>query len=279
MSMPLIMEVKKRMFKQYYGMSFNPFDKGLSEKDAFLTRDMKEIQGRLDYLKQTPGIGVFTAGVGLGKTFSLRCFREKLNPNITKFTYICLSTVTTIEFYRQFSDCLGLEAAHKKSVMFKNIQEFFDNMSSHKRIHYIVCLDEAQYLGSDILRDLKILTNFSMDSKTCFSLVLLGQPVLNNILMRQTHEALRQRILVNYRFNGLQESEASDYISSRFALAGASAAIMDDNAVLSAYGSSEGSIRKLNLIITKALMIGAQHKKQNIDTDIILAAVNEIELV
>lgn len=267
------------MFQHYYGMSFNPFDKGITEKDAFLTKDMKEIQGRLDYLKQNPGIGVFTAGVGLGKTFSLRCFRETLNPNITKFTYICLSTVTTMEFYRQFSDCLGLEVSHKKSTMFKNIQEFFDNMSSHKKIHHIICLDEAQYLGSDILRDLKILMNFSMDSKHCFSLILLGQPVLNNILMRQPHEALRQRILVNYSFNGLLESEVSAYINSRFTLAGASAALMDDNAVLSAYGSSGGSIRKLNLIITKALMIGAQHEKQNIDTDIILAAVNEIELI
>ena len=122
-------------------------------------------------------------------------------------------------------------------------------------------------------------SNFSMDSRNCFSLVLLGQPVLNNILMRQPHEALRQRILINYDFAGLLESEAPDYVSSRFALAGASPAIMDDNAVLSAYGSSGGSIRKLNLIITKALMMGAQHKKQTIDTDIILAAVGEIELL
>lgn len=277
--MPLITEVKNQMFKNYYGMSFNPFDKGINTKDAFQTKDMEEMQGRLDYLKQNPGIGVFTAGVGLGKTFSLRCFREKLNPNITKFTYISLSTVTTLEFYRQFCDCLGLEQSHKKSAMFKGIQGFFENMSSNKKIHYIVCLDEAQYLGGDILRDLKILMNFSMDSKSCFSLVLLGQPVLGSILMRQPHEALRQRILINYSFSGLLESEAAHYINSRFALAGASTAIMDANAVLSAYGSSGGSIRKLNLIITKALMIGAQHEKQNIDTDIILAAVSEIELL
>ncbi len=54
---------------------------------------------------------------------------------------------------------------------------------------------------------------------------------------------------------------------------------MDDNAMLSAYSSSGGSIRKLNLIITKALMIGRQNNKQNIDTDIILAAIDEIELI
>jgi len=169
----------------YYGMSFNPFDKDIATKDAFLTEDMKEMNGRLDYLKNNPGIGVFTAGAGQGKTFSLRCFSSKLNPNITKFTYICLSTITTTEFYRQLCSCLGLEVQYKKSVMFKSIQEYFENIAMSKKIHHIVCLDEAQYLNSDILRDFKMLTNFSMDSKSCFSLILLGQPVLNNILMRQ----------------------------------------------------------------------------------------------
>lgn len=266
------------MFRHYYGMSFNPFDKGINEKDAFVTRDMKEMQGRLDHLSKNPGIGVFTAGAGQGKTFSLRCFREKLNPNITKFTYISLSTVTTLEFYRQLCTSLGLEQSGKKSVMFRGIQEFFEHMSTHKKIHYIVCLDEAQYLASDILRDLKILTNFSMDSRNCFSLILLGQPVLNNILMRQPHEALRQRIILNYNFMGLGEEEALEYLRNRLALSGASPAIMEDNAVLSAYSSSGGSIRRLNRIMTKSLMIGAQHDKQTIGTDIILAAVNEMEL-
>lgn len=263
----------------YYGMSFNPFDKNITTKDVFLTEDMKEMNGRLDYLKNNPGIGVFTAGAGQGKTFALRCFSSKLNPNITRFTYICLSTITTTEFYRQLCSCIGLDVQYKKSVMFKSIQEYFENMSINKRIHHIVCLDEAQYLNNDILRDLKMLTNFSMDSKSCFSLVLLGQPVFNNILMRQPHEALRQRIIISYNFEGIQEAEALEYIRNRFTLAGASPSIMDDNAMLSAYSSSGGSIRKLNLIVTKALMIGAQHNKQTIDTDIILAAVNEIELL
>ena len=52
----------------------------------------------------------------------------------------------------------------------------------------------------------------------------------------------------------------------------------NENAALVAYGSSGGSIRKLNLILTKALMIGAQNNKQSIDADMVLSAVNDIEL-
>lgn len=266
------------MYRQYYGMSMDPFAKELETKNAYLTRDMKAIQGRLEYLKEHPGIGLFTAGSGQGKTFALRCFAEKLNPNITKFYYICLSTVTTTEFYRQMCRTLGLEVSGSKTSMFRSIQEYFETMSRNKKIHCMICLDEEQYLRSDVLRDLKMLCNFSMDSRNCFSLILLGQPTLINIMMRQPNEALRQRIAVNYQFEGLQEAEALEYIQKQMELSGASGRIFDENAALMAYGSCGGSIRKLNLILTKSLMIGVQNHKQNIDADMVLSAVNDIEL-
>jgi len=145
-------------------------------------------------------------------------------------------------------------------------------------LHYILVWDEAQYLSNDILKDLKLLMNFSMDSKDCFSLVLIGQPILNNILEKQIHEALKQRIIINYDFEGLSETEAIEYIHSRLSLASASSEIIDDNAILAAYRSCTGSIRRLNMILTKALIIGAQHEKTAIDTDTIMAAANELSL-
>lgn len=266
------------MFKQFYGMSFNPFDKGLKEKDAYASKDLKEMISRLEYLDKTRGLAVFTAFSGSGKTFALRCFSKKLNANLTKVIYLSFSTITTTEFYRQLSMALGLEVFAKKSDMFKNIQSYLENMLNDKRIHYIIVLDEAQYLSNDILKDFKMLMNFFMDSKDCFSLVLIGQPFLNNILEKQIHESLKQRIVINYEFEGLSESEVKEYIESRLSLVEASNKIIDENAISALHGCCYGSIRKLNSIITKALLIGAQHKKTSIDTDIIMAASNELSL-
>lgn len=265
-------------FTTFYGMRMNPFDKELPSRDAYRTLDMEQVQGRLSHLKDHPGIGLFTAAPGQGKTFALRYFSDSLNPNLVKFYYICLSTVTTSEFYRQLCEKLGLEVAHKKTVMFQRIQDYFYSMSMNKNVHCMVCLDEAQYLNNDILKDLKILCNFCMDSKNCFSMILLGQPMLNSLMMRQPNEALRQRIAVHYSFSGLSENEALDYIKNRMELAGATPHIFDADAVTAAYGSCNASLRQLNLILTKALTIGAQNNKQTIDSDIILSAVNDIAL-
>lgn len=265
-------------FTTFYGMRMNPFDKELPTRNAYQTLDMEQVQGRLAHLRDHPGLGMFTAAPGQGKTFALRYFSDSLNPNLVKFYYICLSTVTTSEFYRQLCVKLGLEVSYKKTVMFQRIQDYFYSMSMNKNVHCMVCLDEAQYLNGDILKDLKILCNFCMDSKNCFSLILLGQPVLASLMMRQPNEALRQRIAVHYSFSGLSEEEARDYIKSRMELTGATPRIFDEDAVTAAYGSCNASLRQLNLILTKALTIGAQNNKPNINSDIVLAAVNDIAL-
>ena len=66
------------MFKSFYGLTFNPFDKSIAENHAFKSNDHEQMLSRLDYLKNTRGIGLFTAPPGMGKTFTLRCFAQNL---------------------------------------------------------------------------------------------------------------------------------------------------------------------------------------------------------
>lgn len=112
------------MFRSYYGLSFNPFDKQMCrEKDRFLSKDISEMMNRLDYLKDTRGIGVFTARSGMGKSFGLRCFAKSLNPSLYHMEYICLSTVSVMDFYRQLCAVLCVEGRGGKPGMFRTIQE------------------------------------------------------------------------------------------------------------------------------------------------------------
>ena len=76
------------MFKSFYGMTFNPFDKSLPESYAFKSKDLEQMLSRLEYLKTARGIGLFTAPPGSGKTFTLRCFSKSLNPNLYQLSYI-----------------------------------------------------------------------------------------------------------------------------------------------------------------------------------------------
>ena len=125
-------------FLSYYGLSFNPFDKQqVKEKDRFLSNDLQEMINRLDYLKDTRGIGLFTAGPGMGKSFGLRCFNKSLNPNLYHMEYICLSTVSVMEFYRQLCAVLGLEAKGGKPYLNNTLRKpVHEALRQRITVHY-----------------------------------------------------------------------------------------------------------------------------------------------
>ena len=86
-------------FKIYYGLEFNPFEKGQPDIPVD-TSDYREAMGRLDYLKGVRGIGLFTGRSGTGKSFIMKKFSETLNPGLYKVIYMPMSTLSTIEFYQ-----------------------------------------------------------------------------------------------------------------------------------------------------------------------------------
>jgi len=266
------------MYKHYYGLTFNPFDKSSPVRDAFQSKDHLEMQNRLSYLKTTRGIGLFTAPPGMGKTYALRCFSENLNPNLCEMSYTCLSTISVGEFYRQLCSQLGLDPSGRKTDMFRAIQDRVRYLIKEKHKTILIAIDECQYLDTKILRDLKLLMNQDYDSIDCFGLILLGLPHMNSILEKPVHEALKQRVVVHYNYCGLTADESADYIYTRIEAAGGARSIIEDAAIHAIAGYCQGTPRIINSIMTHALMLGAQLKKQSIDSETILAASNNLTL-
>lgn len=265
------------MLTTFYGLSRNPFDKHAQRSvESFQSNDFKTMQDRLDYLVEVRGIGVFTASPGMGKTYAIRCFEHSLNKNLYQTAYICLSTVSVQEFYAQFCSVLGLEPAFRKTTMFKLIQEQLYYNYKERRKPLVLVIDEAQHLSSAVLNDLKLLMNFDYDSLNCFTLILSGEPRLNINLSKASNEALRQRITVHYEFQGLDPDEVAQYVYHKLKFAGGADSIVSSDALSALVGASSGNPRLIDNIMTTALTLGAQLKKNAIDADVIMAAVNEL---
>jgi len=267
------------MIETYFGMKCNPFKKGIELKDTYEFTDFKEMQARLSYLLKTKGIGVFTGNAGFGKTYSLKYFVNNLNKGLYKTVYLCLSTVTVMDFYRSLCIGLGILPNHKKIDMFNQIQETIKTFVKDRKITPVIILDETQYMRTEILNDLKMLLNFDMDSQDLAILILVGQSTVNDILSRNTHDALRQRIVVNYTFAGLDLIEVDNYLKNRFHLAGLGDSIIEDNAVKALAANCNGATRKLNSLIEKCLLICEQKNENIITAEIVMLAENDINLI
>ncbi len=267
------------MYRAYWGMEFNPFDKGIAEKQFYKNNDFNEMTKRLEYLKNVKGIGLFTGLPGTGKTACLRAFVSGLNPSLYKVAYLPMTTISASEFYRDLAKGLGLEPCYRKIDNFRNLQERIRNLYREQKTTLVILIDEAQYLGRAILSDLKILMNFEMDSRNYAVLALAGQPTLNNTLSMQIHEALRQRVVINYQMQGLTPQEAAAYAKDRMRLCGVSRDVFEPAALEAAYGCCGGSIRRLNTLLHRALIIGCEQKRDMVGTETVMDAANEIDLV
>jgi len=267
------------MFKAFYGLSFNPFDKQADSSGAcFESEDFREMTSRLNFIKDVRGIGLFTAPPGYGKTFALRCFAKALNPSLYQMAYICLTTVSVTEFYRQFCRALNLETSIHRSTMFDAIQERLYMLLKEKHRPLILAVDEAHDLDPRALKDIKMIMNHAYDSLNCFSLLLIGEPHLNSTMEKPIHEALKQRITIHYNFVGLSPTETEKYISYKISVAGGTPTILADGVAAAIHGFSRGNPRLIDNVMADMLTIGAQLGKKTIDTDLVLAAVESQSL-
>ena len=263
------------VYNSFYGLTFNPFDKQqLEEKDCFRSKDFMEMNVRLNHLKNIRGIGVFTALPGMGKSYALRCFAKSLNPNQYHMEYMCLSTISVADFYKQFCSILGVSDKGGKPAMFKAIQEQITYLYRDKHQPLLLAIDEAQYLSNGILNDIKMLMNYGYDSLNCFTLILCGESHLNDILRKPIHEALRQRITIHYNYEGLDDHEVSEYILHKLNCAGALHSIISEAALGTIHEYSRSNPRLIDNLMTDALTIDAQQERQNIDDEIIFTTVN-----
>lgn len=260
-----------------YGLEYNPFIKN-SKEILVETNEYQEIVARLNYLVETHGFGLITGMPGLGKTTTVRNWSRQLNPSKYKLIYISISTLTVIEFYRNLAEQLNIETKFRKTDNFKVIQAEINRLTLEKKITPIIILDEANYLGNGILNDLKMLFNFEMDSRDRVVLLFVGLPQLNTTLRLANHEPLRQRIIMNYQMEGIAKEEGKGYIEKKLKAAGSQQPVFEDAAIEAILNYANGSLRVVNSICDKALMVGDLLKQDVITTDCIMKAVDEYEI-
>lgn len=121
-----------------------------------------------------------------------------------------------------------------------------------------------------------MLLNFNFDSRNYVILILTGTPVLTHTINRAVHEALKQRIVIQYETTGMNEKDVENYINIKLKEAGRNEPLVLPEALTTLTNASQGSSRKLNNLMTHCLIIGTAAGKKMIDNDTVMDAADEI---
>ena len=263
------------MYKSFYSLAKTPFVKEMKPSDAFSSSDYQGAIKALNYLKESRGMGLITGDPGAGKTFTLRSFKESLNPSLYHVVYFPLSTGGVMDFYRGLVYGLGEEPKFRKVDVFRQIQQGIERMAKERKVIPVFILDEMHMAKDAFLQDLALLFNFQMDSTNPFILVLSGLPHLKTKLSINHHRPLSQRLIMKYEIQPLSKDEVSAYIEHHLEVAGAKMPLFNEAAIEAIALRSQGWPRVINTLTINSLLFGSHLKKELIDEETVRMAIED----
>jgi len=141
-----------------------------------------EAVARITWLITERAIGVVTGEVGAGKTIAARAAVAALDPSRHTTIYQANPAVGARGLYAAIVTALGGVPRFHKAALIPQATEALAAEEAERGKRIVLILDEAHLLDHDQLEELRLLTNFEMDSASPFALVLLGQPTLRRRL-------------------------------------------------------------------------------------------------
>jgi general secretion pathway protein A len=254
----------------WFGLKRFPFDKNIKTRDVLDTDPLKECSARLDYIKRRGGILLLTGDPGVGKTIALRRFVDTLNENLFKPFYTPLSTLSRADLLYHINRLLGLTARLSKSAIYNQIQKALLDSKEQSGKTVLLIIDEAHLLQTGPLEELRLLTNFKMDSYDPFILILSGQSDLRRVMDFAVMEPFSQRIAMRYHMPGLSPDETQNYVTHHLKLAGANEPLLSDQALQAVHEVSFGIPRKIGAVTEAALTYAMFDQKRTVSPEMVL---------
>ena len=254
----------------WFGLKRFPFDKNIKPQDVMDTEPLKECSARLNYIKRRGGILLLTGDPGVGKTLALRCYVQELNENLFKTFYTPLSTLSRADLLSHINRLLGLPPRLSKSAVYTQIQQALLESKEQLGKTVVLIIDEAHLLQTGPLEELRLLTNFKMDSYDPFILALSGQSDLRRIMEFAVMEPFNQRIAMRYHLPGLSPQQTKHYVLHHLKLAGAQEPILDDKALEAVYELSFVIPRKIGTVTEQALTYAMFDNKRTVTAEMVL---------
>ncbi len=278
------------MYSQHFGLQQDPFSIAPDPRYLFLSERHREALAHLLYgvagaqqgsSGRGGGFVLLTGDIGTGKTTVCRCFLEQI-PAHCHVAYIFNPKLTVTELLQSICEefHIAVVAAVTGATTLKNYIDALNAFLLARHAAAESCLliiDEAQNLESDVLEQLRLLTNLETSERKLLQIVLIGQPELRQMLARPELEQLAQRVIARFHLDALSEAESTQYIAHRLAVAGHHGPLpFDKHALKRIHRLARGVPRRINLLCGRALLGAWANGLQRVDSKVVEKAAAEV---
>jgi type II secretory pathway predicted ATPase ExeA len=238
--------MKHRELLSFFSLSATPFSKEIPTAQLHLLPSVKRNLASAHLLVETRGIGVISGKAGTGKSCLLRLLASQLTPGLYKSFYLCHASVGIMEFYTHLCSLFGLQIYARRAAMFRQLQQHILALTTTSHLHPVLFIDEAHLLSNDILAEIRLLTNFHIDSCNALSILLCGNEDLPRKFGLSILESLASSITVTIVVDSLPVEETFSYVETRLSECGQKSPLFTKNALTLLHQASAGILRMIS---------------------------------
>ena len=270
------------MYAQFFGLKQEPFSIAPDPRYLFMSKRHREALAHLLYgLNGGGGFVLLSGEIGAGKTTVCRCFLEQI-PKRTNVAYIFNPKLTVNELLKSVCDEFSV-AYPAQGPGPATVKDYLDPLNEFLlKTHAVgqnnvLIIDEAQMLSADVLEQLRLLTNLETNERKLLQIVLIGQPELRTMLARPELEQLAQRVIARFHLKALSDTESTQYIRHRLAVAGMTRGLpFDRQAIERVHVLARGIPRRINLLCDRAMLGAYARGTHRIGREIVDRAALEV---
>ncbi len=266
------------MYKKFFGFAERPFQLVPNPAYLYLSKSHEEALAHLTYaISQGDGFVEITGEIGTGKTTLCRVFLESLSEN-SEAAYIFNPRLDAIQLLKAINDDLNIDSS-KETIkdLIDELNLFLLKKKAEDKTVLLI-IDEAQNLESEVLEQLRLLSNLETSTSKLIQIILVGQPELRDKLDSQELRQLGQRITLSCSLVPLTFDETCDYIRHRIHIATGRPGIRFSKAALKGvYAYSKGLPRLINIICDRALLTAFATENPDINGKIVRLAAGELK--
>ena len=261
-------------------MSALPFENNFDSRFYFASSMHEEAMSRLLYLAEDGNFmfGMLSGACGSGKSY----LRNLLHKRLDKQHYLCVA----IESPLLDLDGIMLEVISQARGIRLSTTELPDRYSRlaefkkclHEEIaatgkHMIMSIDEAHLLDNVTLEGLRLLSNITAPLQNLFTILLIGQPELEQKL--NADPALEQRTGLRIRLAAMDSEASGLYVKHRMQLSGIADKLdLSPQMCASLFMFTGGIPRRINTLLKLSIEF-ARINNRNIDDAVVAAVIGD----
>jgi general secretion pathway protein A len=252
------------MYEDFFHLSCRPFDLAPDPKFLYMTAQHAQAADNMRFaLLQHDSFVVISGEIGTGKTTVLNTALRDLGSDYVT-ARIVHTTLTHVELLQSLLSEFGIANYGTKKVrLLDELRRFFVEQHQAGR-HVVIIVDEAQHLSAAALEELRLLTCIDSQDRRLLTIVLTGQPSLDDVLDDASLAQLRQRTRLRQRLRPMGQADTSEYIRHRLRVAGGNAdEIFAPETLPEIHRLTLGTPRLINTLCDTALiacMVDSKHR-------------------